>query len=214
MAPNFVARHQVHLPQARPRDRGLPGRSRRGQLLHRQPRRGHARQDDLLLRLRRLGAGAQGRRARTTASSSPPASASPTTGSSWRATSGPSSRATTTASSRTRPASSTRTSTRRSTTPTSWSTPTGPLSAERQHQFKFDGSYQFSGALDGLNVGSQHLVLLGPAAQRLRLLGRLRELGVLPGAARLARPRTRATGRRTSTSSYPIKLGRQAARST
>ncbi len=29
----------------------------------------------------------------------------------------------------------------------------GPLSAERKHQFKFDGSYQFSGALDGLNVG-------------------------------------------------------------
>jgi hypothetical protein len=29
----------------------------------------------------------------------------------------------------------------------------GRLSAERQHQFKFDGSYQFSGALDGLNVG-------------------------------------------------------------
>jgi len=29
----------------------------------------------------------------------------------------------------------------------------GPLSAERKHQFKLDGSYQFSGALDGLNVG-------------------------------------------------------------
>jgi Carboxypeptidase regulatory-like domain/TonB dependent receptor len=29
----------------------------------------------------------------------------------------------------------------------------GPLSAERKHQFKFDGSYQFSGALDGLNLG-------------------------------------------------------------
>jgi len=29
----------------------------------------------------------------------------------------------------------------------------GPLSAERKHQFKFDGSYQFKGALDGLNLG-------------------------------------------------------------
>jgi hypothetical protein len=29
----------------------------------------------------------------------------------------------------------------------------GPLSAERKHQFKFDGSYQFRGALDGFNVG-------------------------------------------------------------
>jgi hypothetical protein len=29
----------------------------------------------------------------------------------------------------------------------------GRLSAERQHQLKFDGSYQFKGALDGLNVG-------------------------------------------------------------
>jgi hypothetical protein len=29
----------------------------------------------------------------------------------------------------------------------------GPLSAERKHQFKLDGSYQFSGALDGLNFG-------------------------------------------------------------
>jgi hypothetical protein len=29
----------------------------------------------------------------------------------------------------------------------------GPLSAERKHQFKFDGSYQFRGALDGLNLG-------------------------------------------------------------
>lgn len=29
----------------------------------------------------------------------------------------------------------------------------GRLSAERQHQLKFDGSYQFSGALDGLNLG-------------------------------------------------------------
>jgi Carboxypeptidase regulatory-like domain/TonB dependent receptor-like, beta-barrel len=29
----------------------------------------------------------------------------------------------------------------------------GRLSAERQHQFKFDGSYEFKGALDGLNVG-------------------------------------------------------------
>ncbi len=29
----------------------------------------------------------------------------------------------------------------------------GPLSAERKHQFKLDGSYQFSGALDGLNLG-------------------------------------------------------------
>jgi outer membrane receptor for Fe3+-dicitrate len=29
----------------------------------------------------------------------------------------------------------------------------GRLSAERQHQLKFDGSYQFSGALDGLNIG-------------------------------------------------------------
>jgi len=29
----------------------------------------------------------------------------------------------------------------------------GRLSSERQHQIKFDGSYQFSGALDGLNVG-------------------------------------------------------------
>ncbi len=29
----------------------------------------------------------------------------------------------------------------------------GRLSAERQHQLKFDGSYQFKGALDGLNIG-------------------------------------------------------------
>jgi outer membrane receptor for Fe3+-dicitrate len=29
----------------------------------------------------------------------------------------------------------------------------GPLSAERKHQFKVDGSYQFKGGLDGLNVG-------------------------------------------------------------
>jgi outer membrane receptor protein involved in Fe transport len=29
----------------------------------------------------------------------------------------------------------------------------GRLSAERQHQLKFDGSYEFKGALDGLNVG-------------------------------------------------------------
>jgi outer membrane receptor protein involved in Fe transport len=29
----------------------------------------------------------------------------------------------------------------------------GRLSAERVHQVKFDGSYQFSGALDGLNIG-------------------------------------------------------------
>ena len=29
----------------------------------------------------------------------------------------------------------------------------GRLSAERQHQFKFDGSYEFKGALDGLNIG-------------------------------------------------------------
>jgi hypothetical protein len=29
----------------------------------------------------------------------------------------------------------------------------GRLSAERQHQLKFDGSYQFKGTLDGLNVG-------------------------------------------------------------
>jgi outer membrane receptor for Fe3+-dicitrate len=29
----------------------------------------------------------------------------------------------------------------------------GPLSAERKHQFKFDASYQFRGALDGLNLG-------------------------------------------------------------
>jgi len=29
----------------------------------------------------------------------------------------------------------------------------GPLSAERKHQIKLDGSYQFSGALDGLNLG-------------------------------------------------------------
>src|SRR5207245_8786913 len=29
----------------------------------------------------------------------------------------------------------------------------GLLTAERRHQIKFDGSYQFKGALDGLNVG-------------------------------------------------------------
>jgi len=29
----------------------------------------------------------------------------------------------------------------------------GPLSAERKHQLKFDGSYQFTGALNGLNLG-------------------------------------------------------------
>ena len=29
----------------------------------------------------------------------------------------------------------------------------GRLSAERKHQLKFDGSYQFKGALDGLNIG-------------------------------------------------------------
>ncbi|MFI5169756.1 MAG: TonB-dependent receptor domain-containing protein [Vicinamibacterales bacterium] len=29
----------------------------------------------------------------------------------------------------------------------------GPLSAERKHQFKLDGSYQFRGALDGMNLG-------------------------------------------------------------
>ncbi len=29
----------------------------------------------------------------------------------------------------------------------------GNLSADRQNQFKFDGSYQFKGALDGLNIG-------------------------------------------------------------
>jgi carboxypeptidase family protein/TonB-dependent receptor-like protein len=29
----------------------------------------------------------------------------------------------------------------------------GRLTAERQHQFKFDGSYEFKGALDGLNIG-------------------------------------------------------------
>ena len=91
--------------------------------------------------------------ARTTASSSTPASASRTTGSSSRATSTRSSRATTTVSSRTRPASSTRTSTRPSTTPTSLVNAEGRLSAERQHQFKFDGSYEFKGALDGLNIG-------------------------------------------------------------
>jgi hypothetical protein len=29
----------------------------------------------------------------------------------------------------------------------------GRLTAERQHQLKFDGSYEFKGALDGLNIG-------------------------------------------------------------
>ena len=117
VAPNFVLGDQGHLPQPRPRDRGLPGH-RRGRLLHRQPRGGDARPDPHVLRLLD-GSGRPGRSVRTGASSSPRASASRTTGSSSRATSGPSSRATTTASSRTRPASSTRTSTRPSTTPTS-----------------------------------------------------------------------------------------------
>ena len=83
----------------------------------------------------------------------------------------------------------------------------GRLSNERVHQFKFDGSYEVSsGALDGLNLGLHAPGTSGPAAECVRLLVRVRQLGVLPGSARLARPRTVRLGADLQLS-YPIRLG-------
>ena len=53
------------------------------------------------------------------------------------------------------------------------------------------------GRADGPEPRPVDALVLRPAAERVRLLVRVSELGVLPRAARLARPRTDATGKRT-----------------
>ena len=79
----------------------------------------------------------------------------------------------------------------------------GRLTNDRTHQFKFDGSYEFQKGPSGPEPGPVHLLALGHAAECLRLLVRVSELGVLPGAARHRRTWTGRTGRPTSRRSIP-----------
>ncbi len=64
----------------------------------------------------------------------------------------------------------------------------GKLSNDRQHQFKFDGSYEFQrGMLNGLNLGLSTHWFSGLPLNAYGYSIPVRELGVLPGAARIAR---------------------------
>ena len=66
----------------------------------------------------------------------------------------------------------------------------GRLTNDRTHQIKFDGSYEFQSGPTGLNLGFSTYWLSGMPLNAYGYSFAVCELGVLPGASRITRPRT------------------------